>query len=195
MKSSTALATLAASALLFAASAVSAGPAPAASSALEAAVKTAMKAPDDSFRDDFVREVWLKTMSARLAGIIPDAAKRRKLLLAVHAEATHAGVPPALVLAIINVESNFDPWAVSSAGAQGLMQIMPFWLEEAGQPGDNLFDPRTNLRLGCTILAYYLKRADGDIALALQNYYGNRYGNGYSQRVLRFLATRWYWKD
>jgi soluble lytic murein transglycosylase-like protein len=172
-----------------------AGPAPTSSSALTAAVKTAMHSPDDSFKNDAIRQVWLKTMSERLIRTIPDATRRRKLLLAVHAEAMQAKVPPALVLAIINTESNFDPWAVSSAGAQGLMQIMPFWLKKAGKPGDNLFNPRTNLRLGCTILAYYLKRAHGDIALALQNYYGNSYGNNYSGKVLRLLATRWYWKD
>jgi len=172
-----------------------AGPAPSSSSALTAAVKTAMHSSDDSFKNDAVRQVWLQTMSARLARTLPDAEKRRKLLLAVHAEATQAKVPPALVLAIINTESNFDPWAVSSAGAQGLMQIMPFWLKKAGKPGDNLFNPRTNLRLGCTILAYYLKRAHGDIALALQNYYGTSYGNNYSGKVLRLLATRWYWKN
>lgn len=167
---------------------------PPASSALEAAVKSALHEPRGDFRNDFVREVWLETMSARLARFVADPAKRRKLLLGIHAEATRAHVPPALVLAIIDVESNFNPWAVSSAGAQGLMQIMPFWLEEIGEPGDNLFDPRTNLRLGCAILAYYLERAHGDIALALQNYYGNRYGNDYSQLVLKLLATRWYWK-
>lgn len=172
-----------------------AGPAPSSSSALTAAVKSAMQTPEDSFKDDVVRQVWLKTMSARLASAIPDAARRHKLLLAVHAEATRAGVPPALVLAVINAESNFDPWAVSSAGAQGLMQIMPFWLDEVGQHGDNLFNPLTNLRLGCTILAYYLERAHGDIALALQNYYGNSYGNDYSGKVLRLLATRWYWRN
>ncbi len=118
-----------------------------------------------------------------------------KLLLLLHAEATRAGVPPELVLAIVNAESDFDPWAVSATGAQGLMQIMPFWLKEAGKPGDNLFDPRTNLRLGCTILAWYLKRSHGDITLALQSYYGRRYGNTYSGRVLNLLDTRWYWKD
>ena len=95
---------------------------------------------------------------------------------------------------MINVESDFKPWAVSSVGAQGLMQIMPFWLKAAGKPGDNLFNPRTNVRIGCTVLAYYLKHSHGDIAEALQRYYGNRFGTHYTTRVLQLLETRWYWK-
>jgi soluble lytic murein transglycosylase-like protein len=187
-------ATIIACALTLLATIAAAGPAPSADPKLDAAVKTAMQMPRDGFRDLYVRQVWLKIMSARLARIIANPTKRQKLLLLVHAEAVKAGVPAALVLAIINAESNFDRWAVSSVGAQGLMQIMPFWLKIAGKPGDNLFNSRTNLRLGCTILAYYLKRAHGDIALALQSYYGLRYGNRYSEKVLRLLATRWYWK-
>lgn len=170
-----------------------AGPVPSTNPHLAAKVRTAMHEPADDFRDVYVRQVWLKVMSARLAPIIAKPQKRRKLLLLVHVQATRAKVPPALVLAIINAESNFDSWAVSPVGAQGLMQIMPFWLKEAGKPGDNLFNPQTNVRLGCTILAYYLKRAHGDFTLALQSYYGNRDGIQYSTRVLRLLATRWYW--
>lgn len=181
--------------LLMAALPAVAGPAPSAATRLTAAVRTAMQTPKSGFRDDFVRRVWLQTMSARLAKYLPDPKARRRLLLLIHAEATHAGVPPELVLAIINAESDFDRWAVSADGAQGLMQIMPFWLKAAGKPGDNLFDPRTNLRLGCAILAYYLKRSDGDIALALQSYYGRRYGDVYSSRVLKLLDNRWYWKN
>ncbi|MGH8224740.1 MAG: transglycosylase SLT domain-containing protein [Gammaproteobacteria bacterium] len=172
-----------------------AGPAPAAATRLTAAVKTAMHAPADGFHDAYLRSVWLQSMSDRLAKYITQTDARNKFLITLHAEAARASVPPQLVLAIVNVESDFDPWAVSATGAQGLMQIMPFWLKEAGKPGDNLFDPRTNLRLGCTILAYYLKRSHGDIALALQSYYGKRYGNVYSGRVLKLLATRWYWKN
>lgn len=170
-----------------------AGPAPQASTALRAAVRDALAAPNPGFQDRFARSVWMQTMSARLASIVKNPERRRRLLLLVHSEATHAGVPASLVLAIINVESNFDRWAVSSAGAQGLMQIMPFWLKVAGEPGDNLFDPRTNVRIGCTVLAYYLKKSHGDIAEALQRYYGKQYGIAYAQRVLVLLSQRWYW--
>lgn len=174
--------------------AATAGPAPSPATALHAAVAAALKQPDASFPDPYVQTVWLDVMSQRLAPYMSDPAKRRQFLLLVHSEAVHAGVPPELVLAIINVESDFDPWAVSSVGAQGFMQIMPFWLKSDGRPGDNLFNPRTNLRLGCTILAYYLKRAHGDIALALQGYYGKEYDNQYAGRVLRLLTDRWYWQ-
>ncbi len=171
-----------------------AGPLPETTPALTARVEAAMKVADDGFRDVYVREVWMKIMGQRLARIVPDPQRRRRLLLLVHGEAREAGVPPALVLAIINVESDFNRWAVSTAGAQGLMQIMPFWLKIAGQPGDNLFNPRTNVRLGCTILAYYLEQAHGDITLALQSYYGNRNGLSYSGKVLGLLNTRWHWE-
>lgn len=179
--------------VLLLAGAANAGPAPPASTALRAAVRTALTAPDAGFQDRYARSVWMQTMEARLAPIVKNPARRRRLLLLVHVEATRAGVPPALVLAMINVESNFDRWAVSATGAQGLMQIMPFWLKIAGKPGDNLFDPRTNVRIGCTVLAYYLRQSHGDIAEALQRYYGKHYGNGYAQRVLTLLSNRWYW--
>lgn len=181
-------------ALAAAAAPAAAGPAPSPSTALKAAVSAALSTPDDGFSDAYVKQVWLEVMSQRLKPLVADPARRTKLLLLVHEEATRARVPPDLVLSIIDVESRFDRWAVSSTGAQGLMQIMPFWLRQAGHPGDNLFDPRTNLRLGCTILAYYLRRAHGDIAEALQAYYGRRYGDEYSRRVLRLLSDRWYWK-
>jgi len=181
--------------VLLAGTTASAGPAPKAGTALRAAVRSALAAPDHGFRDRYGQDVWMQTMSARLARFVDKPARRRHLLLLIHGEAQRAGVPPSLVLAMINVESGFDRWAVSSAGAQGLMQIMPFWLKVAGKPGDNLFDPRTNVRIGCTVLAYYLKRSHGDIAEALQRYYGRRYGNGYERKVLRLLNGRWYWKN
>ncbi len=172
-----------------------AGPAPSASTQLRAAVRSALSTHAGRFHDRYTRSVWMQTMNARLASIIHNRRRRRRLLLLVHAEATQAHVPPSLVLAMINVESNFNRWAVSSAGAQGLMQIMPFWLKVAGKPGDNLFNPRTNLRIGCTVLAYYLQRSHDDIAEALQRYYGKRYGNRYEDRVLTLLNERWYWEN
>ncbi|MGH8160545.1 MAG: transglycosylase SLT domain-containing protein [Gammaproteobacteria bacterium] len=193
MKPVAIIATACVFALAFASQA-QAGPVSQTTAALTDKVKAAMKVSDDGFRDVYVRQVWMKIMGQRLAPIVPDSTRRHKLLLLVHGEAVEAGVPPALVLAIINVESDFKRWAVSTTGAQGLMQIMPFWLKVAGQPGDNLFNPRTNVRLGCTILAYYLKQADGDITLALQSYYGRRYGTTYSDKVIRLLNSRWHWE-
>ena len=171
-----------------------AGPAPSASTVLRTQVHAALATQNKPLANKYARSVWMKTMSARLAAYVSDPKQRKKLLVLVRTEATRAGVPPSLVLAMINVESDFKPWAVSSVGAQGLMQIMPFWLKVAGKPGDNLFNPRTNVRIGCTVLAYYLKRSHGDIAEALQRYYGKRFGTRYTTLVLKLLNTRWYWK-
>ena len=145
-----------------------------------------------SFPDHFEAEVWLLDMSNRLRSRIEDDHERISLLKMVHHEASRAGLPPELVLAVIEVESNFDRWAVSSAGAQGLMQVMPFWLEEIGRPDDSLQNPRTNLRLGCTILRYYLDMENGDLGKALARYNGSRGKTWYSRRVLNALSTRWY---
>ena len=112
----------------------------------------------DSFQDRFDAEVWLTDMSVRLQARVEDPEERLTILKRVHYEAKRAGLEPELVLALIQVESNFDRFAISSAGARGLMQIMPFWLDEIGRPGDNLFDIDTNLRFGCTILKIYLQR-------------------------------------
>lgn len=150
-------------------------------------------ADNSSFKDKYDAQVWLMTMSNRLAPLVPDVNTRMALLELIHEEATRAQVSPELVLAIISVESDFNRFAVSQAGAQGLMQIMPFWLKLSGQPGGNLFHENTNLRLGCTILKYYLKRSHGDIREALQRYNGATVGIDYSDRVLRALSTKWRW--
>lgn len=146
----------------------------------------------DSFKDRFDAEVWLLDMSRRLEKHIPDTNKRLFLLKNIHYEATRAKLPPELVLAVIQVESNFDRWAISHAGAQGLMQIMPFWLDEIGKAGDNLFHVRTNLRFGCTILKYYLDKEKGDLVRGLARYNGSLGSTRYSDKVLNALSDRWY---
>lgn len=143
------------------------------------------------FTDKYAAEVWLTDMSQRLAPFVPDTQARLKLLDLIHAEATRAQVPPQLVLALIQVESKFDPYAVSNAGAVGLMQIMPFWLKLIGRTDDSLVHARTNLRMGCTILKYYLDKSHGDIREALQRYNGATVGIDYSDRVLKALSRRW----
>ena len=102
-----------------------------------------------------------------LGSQVEEPEERVTILKQVHREATRIGLPPEMVLAVIDIESAFDPYAVSSAGAQGLMQVMPFWLDEIGRPGDRLVDIQTNLRMGCTILKYYYDMEDGDWAPAL----------------------------
>jgi soluble lytic murein transglycosylase-like protein len=146
----------------------------------------------DSFIDRFDAEVWLTDMSRRLQTRIKDPDERLYILKKVHYEAKRAKLEPELVLALINVESNFDRFAISSAGAQGLMQIMPFWLNEIGRPEDNLFDIDTNLRFGCTILNIYLKRERGDMRKALARYNGSVGKNWYPARVYKALSRRWY---
>ena len=145
----------------------------------------------DSFKDRFDAEVWLVDMSKRLEPIMPDPEKRVNLLKQVHYEATRANLRPELVLALIEVESRFDRFAISHAGALGLMQVMPFWLKEIGRPKDNLFDIRTNLRMGCTILRYYMDKEKNDLTNALARYNGSLYSYKYTNQIYRVLDKRW----
>ena len=145
----------------------------------------------DSFADRFEAEVWLVDMSARLADKVPEPDKRLRLLKQIHYEARRADLYPELVLAVIDVESNFDQFAISRAGAIGLMQVMPFWLREIGHPEDNLFDIDTNLRMGCTILRYYLDREKGDLTRALARYNGSKGSHRYPNRIFSVLNRRW----
>lgn len=149
-------------------------------------------ASSDSFADRFEAEVWLLDMSRRLEQLVQEDEDRLRLLKAIHYEATRADLPPELVLAVIQVESYFDRWAISGAGAQGLMQIMPFWLNEIGRPEDNLFHVQTNLRMGCTILKYYLDMERGDLTRALGRYNGSLGRFKYPNKVYEALRTRWY---
>lgn len=155
--------------------------------ALIANIRTA-----DSFQHRFDAEVWLLDMSTRLKKYVADDARRLEFLRLLHGEAARAQISPQLVLAVVEVESRFDRYAISSAGALGLMQIMPFWLDEIGKPGDNLFSMQTNLRFGCAILKYYLEIEKGRLAPALQRYNGSLGKPQYSNLVLKSLNGRWY---
>lgn len=146
----------------------------------------------DSFPDRFEAEVWLTDMSARLARQVQDPEERIKILTRVHYEASRVELPPELILAVIEVESNFDRYAVSVAGALGLMQIMPFWLDEIGRPGDNLLHIDTNLRYGCTILKFYLDKENGDLRRALGRYNGSLGQRKYPNKVVDKLSRKWF---
>lgn len=148
-------------------------------------------AQDGSFEDRYVGQVWLASMSGPLERWVKPADQRVNLLSRIHREATAAGLDPGLVLALIQVESNFDQYAISSAGARGIMQIMPFWTREIGREDDNLLDLDTNLRYGCTILAHYLEVEDGSLIRALARYNGSRGQTWYPERVLRYWHQRW----
>ncbi|WP_193073866.1 lytic transglycosylase domain-containing protein [Pseudomonas sp. FME51] len=149
----------------------------------------------DSFADAFDAEVWLLDMSTRLRRYIPDEAERLGFLQLVHREARQAGLKPDLVLALIHVESLFDRYALSRVGAQGVMQVMPFWKNELGRPEDNLIDLATNLRYGCTILKYYLDREKGDLRRALARYNGSLGSHRYPDKVQEYWYRYWYVKD
>ncbi|WOJ95267.1 lytic transglycosylase domain-containing protein [Congregibacter variabilis] len=152
-------------------------------------------AASSSFDDRFDAEVWLVDMSARLARLLPDTQARLELLRQIHAAATRSALSPELVLAVIEVESHFDRFAVSRAGAQGLMQVMPFWKNEIGRPNDNLTDNLTNLDYGCRILQFYLRREDGVLARALAAYNGSSGKRVYSDKVERAWRERWRTND
>ena len=146
----------------------------------------------DSFVDRFDAEVWLTDMSRRLARQVPDEQERMLILRLVHRKARMFDLPPELVLAVIDVESNFDRYAISWAGALGLMQVMPFWRNEIGRPDDDLHDIRTNLLYGCRILAYYIEKENGDRRAALARYNGSRGQRWYPDRVFDRLSRTWY---
>ena len=158
---------------------------------LREALRAAASAAD-SFDDRFHAEVWLTDMSRRLERQVEDADERMRILTRVHYEASLAGLEPELVLAVIDVESNFDPYAVSVAGALGLMQVMPFWRNEIGRPDDNLIRLETNLRYGCTILKFYLDKEKGDLRRALGRYNGSLGKRDYPNKVVRRLSEKWY---
>lgn len=145
-----------------------------------------------SFTDRFDAEVWLTDMSRRLSRQVKDPQERIKLLTLVHMEAKRVELPPELILAVIEVESNFDRYAVSVAGALGLMQIMPFWLNEIGRPDDNLLHTDTNLRYGCTILRFYYDKEKGDLRRALGRYNGSLGSRKYPNKVIDKLTRKWF---
>jgi soluble lytic murein transglycosylase-like protein len=150
-------------------------------------------AETDSFDDRFDAEVWLTDMSRRLTRQVPDPSERLEILHTVHSHATRAGVEPELVLAVIDVESNFDRFAISSATALGLMQVMPFWVPELGYRDKNqLFEIETNILLGCRILKYYLDMERGDLVRGLARYNGSVGQRWYADRVIERLRTKWF---
>lgn len=144
-----------------------------------------------AFADDPYVKAWLAEMSRRLAHYIPDPEFREDFLNTVHYEATRAGLDPELVLGLIEVESGFRKYAVSSASAMGFMQVMPFWVDLIGTREHNLFHLRTNLRYGCTILRYYLDLERGDLFRALGRYNGSLGKAEYPTLVYNAWRNRW----
>lgn len=144
------------------------------------------------FEDEFDAEVWLQDMNARLSRFMTNPGERITLLKNVHHEARRANLEPELVLAVIEVESHFDRFAISVSGARGLMQVMPFWLNEINLSDNNLFKIRTNLRMGCTILRYYLDRESDNLGPALARYNGSYGKTKYPNKVIKALNNHWF---
>jgi soluble lytic murein transglycosylase-like protein len=160
--------------------------------ALHAAIAD-QASPEPVFASITDKVNWLSDMSSRLSKRIPDKAARIDLLKTVHYEAKRAGLDPQLVLGLIEVESGFKKYAVSSAGARGYMQIMPFWVGLIGNKDSNLFHMRTNLRFGCTILRHYLDIEKGDLYRALGRYNGSLGKPDYPNLVRGAWEKKWGW--
>jgi soluble lytic murein transglycosylase-like protein len=141
--------------------------------------------------DRYEAEVWLRASEQRLVRFLPDHDERLQLLQLVYRESNVHGLDADLVLAVMQVESAFDRFAISRVGAQGLMQVMPFWRYEIGRPQDNLTDVETNIRYGTTILAHYLEVSKGDLVDALARYNGSRGRLKYPELVVSAWRRVW----
>lgn len=141
----------------------------------------------ECFPDQYESAVWFTMMEPRLVKRVPDKAERLEILRTVFCEAHRKGetrLPPGLVMAVIDIESRFDRWAVSYAGAVGLMQIMPFWPEKLGMKRHQLTQIGPNVRMGCAILRYYLKYESNNVQKALARYNGSVGRRTYSDLVI-----------
>jgi soluble lytic murein transglycosylase-like protein len=147
----------------------------------------------ECFADRYDSAVWYKLMEPRLRERVPDRAERLEILKTVYCETHRAGeqrLPPGLVMAVIDVESRFNRWAVSSVGAQGLMQVMPFWPEQLGMRRYELVRVTPNIRMGTAILRHYLSRERNDVRRALARYNGSVGRRDYPDAVIS-RWTRW----
>ncbi len=157
----------------------------------------------DGHEDHFGEEVFFKLQEPRLRRLVDDLALRLDILRHVYCE-SHAVVAryrreqgfdllltPELVLAVIDVESGFDRYAVSHAGAVGLMQVMPFWPKRLGVENRLFGSVDFNLRLGCEILGYYMRAERNDYRKALARYNGSSGRREYPDLVLTRLSRRW----
>lgn len=147
----------------------------------------------ECFADRFDSAVWYTLMEPKLRRYVSDPDERLEILRSVYCE-THRGresLPPGLVMAVLDVESRFDRWAVSSAGAVGLMQVMPFWPEQLGMRRYQLTRITANIHMGCAILRFYLQDERRDIRRALQRYNGSVGHRDYADRVIVRWTTYW----
>jgi len=158
---------------------------------LEPVLRHAISTDEACFVDKFDRQVFFTAMEPKLKRYVANTDERTLILERVHCESQRLKLPAGLVMAVIEVESRFDRWAVSGAGAVGLMQVMPFWPKQLGMSNEQLVRIPQNIRMGCTILKYYLDREKGDYTRALARYNGSRSRRQYPDKVLARLADRW----
>jgi soluble lytic murein transglycosylase-like protein len=160
---------------------------------LKAVVASAISGAE-CFPDKYDSAVWYTLMEPKLRRIVADQTERMLILKTAYCETQRAGaqrLPPGLVLAVIDIESRFNRWAVSSAGAVGLMQVMPFWPQQLGMKRHQLTQVESNMRMGCAILRFYLAKEHNDVRKALARYNGSIGRRDYPDKVI----TRWtrYW--
>src|SRR5262249_8234624 len=141
----------------------------------------------ECFTDHYDSAVWYTLMEPRLRVIVKEHDERMEILKHVYCETHRAGetrLPPGLVMAVMDIESRFDRWAVSSAGAVGLMQVMPFWPEKLGIKRYELVHTGPNIHMGCAILRYYLRYERNDVRKALARYNGSIGQRNYPDLVI-----------
>ena len=148
----------------------------------------------DCFIDKYDSAVWFTLMEPKLRRTVKDKDERLHILSTAFCEANRPGVqrlPPGLVMAVIDIESRFERYAVSSAGAVGLMQVMPFWPEQLGMKRHQLTQVDANMRMGCAILRHYLQRERNDVRRALARYNGSVGRREYPDLVIGRWTRQW----
>ncbi len=159
---------------------------------LKAVVQRAIGAAE-CFTDHYDSAVWYTLMEPRLRRIVKEKDERLDILKQVYCETHRSGetrLPPGLVMGVIEVESRFDRYAVSSAAAVGLMQVMPFWPERLGMRRYELVRIAQNIKMGCAILRFYLQYEHNDVRKALARYNGSIGRRDYPDKVI-YAWTRW----
>ena len=147
----------------------------------------------ECFADRYDSAVWYKMMEPRLRKLVPSEAERLDMLKVIYCETHRSGetrLPAGLIMGLMSVESGFNRWAVSSAGAVGLMQVMPFWPERLGMRRYELTHIGPNIHMGCAILRFYLKYERNDVARALARYNGSVGRRDYPDLVIS-QWSRW----
>jgi soluble lytic murein transglycosylase-like protein len=146
------------------------------------------------FADKYDSDVWFKLQEPRLRRLVKDPDERVQILETAYCEANRPDehpLPPGLIMAVMDVESAFNRWAVSASGAVGLMQVMPFWPDKLGMKRFQLTQVQENMRMGCAILRFYLQKEHNDWRKALARYNGSVGNRKYPDLVITRWTTRW----